>query len=467
MSKQMKAVLDKQLSGIAVHEQLEKRIIALPKARQKARQRSMAAIVACGLLLIALPVLAATSPGFQALLSQVGDKIAGMLQPIELVCESNGIRMEVVAAMNDDSKAAVYITLRDVTGDRLEGNIDLYNYGISRTGMSFTNGAQYDEATRTATLRILAYGGDQLNGRKVTFSLQSFLVGRTEWEDVDLGIPLDTVGVAEHTLWLAKDAWSGGGGNFDEITANGGISILPPGELRIPIPGVDFAYISNIGLIDGRLHVQTCYPEKKFSLVNPESVDGHMDDHGAVWLVDKDGKPISGDGSYVSVHFRVDAQGDLCDAGYSVLDPQDEKVEYHEEVFTVDSDLAQHALRGYFATNKAYITGDWSVTFQLQAVKSFKQAECDIDIGSGRIHTITASPIGWTLLGDRASSDSDVRAEVLVKMTDGAEERFEVRCFPGDETGFEYHSFAEEPLDIRRIKEVYVNGQPVPLVERR
>lgn len=458
-SKPLKTALDEQLAGITINAQLEKRIMALPNAARKAKRRSMIAIVACGLLLIALPVLAATNSGFQDLLSRVGDKIARLLQPIELVSESNGIRMEVVAAMNDDNKAIAYITLQDMTDDRLAGVIDLYHYGMAETGMSFTPIALYDEETRTATLRMFSYGGENLNGKKVILSLQSFLTGRKEWKNVDIGFPLDTVQVAERTVWLEKNAWQGGGGNFDEIISNGGLEILPLDEMYIPIPGVDFAYISNIGLIDDRLHIQIHWTEKG-------SVPANLDDHGGFELLGEDGQSMIDDRN-ISISFGTDAQGVMRNTGYGADGLLfDGGTVYQEDVYVVDSNLENYTLQGYFCTNKAYITGDWSVTFRLQAVKAFKQADCNIDIGSAQIRTITVSPMGWTLLGEK-QPDSAVQAEVLVKMTDGAEQRFEVGGAFDGETSFEFNSFEEEPLDIERIKEVYVNGQAVHLVEKK
>ncbi|MEA5014241.1 MAG: DUF4179 domain-containing protein [Candidatus Limiplasma sp.] len=466
MSKQMKCVLDKQLSGIAVHEQLEKRILTLPKARQKARRRSMAAIVVCGTLLIALSGLAATNPSFQRLLMSVGDKIAEALQPIELVSESNGIRMEVLAAMSDGQNAVAYFTLRDLTGERLlEGIIDPYDCMISGTRITNTRTAPYDEDTGTAMLSILGYGGEKLEGQKVTFRLRSFLVGRTNFEDVDIGIALDTVQGEKRSVWLAQENSAGGGGDFEWFYANKGMKILPPNEMHIPIPGVDFAYISNIGLIDGRLHVQTCFPKKKSML--DKQAGGNMDDHGGVWLEGIDSLSTARVFSDISVSFAVNDQGELCNPGYRIDDPDQDKVQYIEEVFPSNLDLAQYALRGDYTTNKDYITGDWSVAFRLQAVKAYKQAACDIDVGAARIHTVMVSPMGWTVLGEKGTVDSSVQAELLVKRTDGSEERIEVRDAISDGTTFEYHNFVEEPLDISLIQAVSVNGEEVRMLEKQ
>lgn len=461
--KSMREVFDTRLSGVKVTDEHYRAITKGLEGEMIVKKKlSLAFVLVMVLVLLAAVALAAINPSFQVLLSQVGEQIAVALQPIELVSESNGIRMEVVAAMNDDSNAIAYITLQDMIDDRLAGFVDLYQYGISQTGMSYGSTVQYDENTRTATLSILSYGGKNLNGQKVTFALQSFLAGRQEWDNMDVGIPLDTVQEAKSTIWLEKEAWEGWGGgeNLDEIISNGGINILPVGEQDIPIPGVDFACISNIGLIDGRLHVQTRWAKKGV-------VPANLDDHGYNWLVGKDGQAFSGDGDGFLVYFGMDAKGNLHNIGFNAQGLSfSEGTMYQEQIFTPDSDLAQYALRGYYATNKAYITGDWNVTFQLQAVKAFKQADCDINLGSARLHTMTVSPIGWTLLGEKQPG-SAIQCDVLVEMADGSQQRFDVNCPADSEASFEFYSFAEGLLDVEQIKEVHVGGHAVQLVEKR
>lgn len=468
-NKSLKKALDKGLSGIAVSPALENRIMALPKARQPVKRRSLVAIVVC-VLLLAGTGLAATNPTFQALLAQVGDKIAQFLQPIALAAEDNGIRMEVVAALCDDRNAVVYFALQDMEGEgRLEGLIDPYDCWISGTSIGNPRTGTYDPETQTVMLSLLGYGGEPLNGQKVTFALRSFLAGRTELEDVDIGFSLDTVAEVENTSWLSAENVSGAGGNevaIDAFHVSGGMKILPPGEQHISIPGVDFAYISNIGLIDGQLHVQLCFPQKNSSLSSSdEEANAHIDDHGDTWLMERD--DVSGSRMYSSlgVYFSVDEQGTLCRSGYSIDDPHPGKVNYYEAVYPLAKDLSQYALRGYFCTNKEYIQGNWSVTFKMQAVKAFKKATCDVDLGTGRIHTLMISSMGWTILGEKRSPEANLEAEIRVEWTDGTEERFDIQYSASDDASFEYHAFGSEPLDIDRIKAVYVNGEAVELVE--
>ncbi len=471
-NKSVKAALDEQLAGITVSPQLEKRILALPNARQKARRRSMVALVVVLLLLFALTGFAATSSSFQTLLMRVGDEIAHMLQPIELVSESNGIRMEVVAAMSDDHSAVAYFTLQDLTGqERLKGLIDPYDCRIEGTYVTNTRTATYDEDRQTAMLSVLCYGGESLYGRKVTFALHSFLAGRTEYDDIPVDLSLSAFQDETDAVWLAKDIIAGYGyRDLDEITRDAGLKILPPNQMRIPVPGVDFAYISNIGVVEGRLHVQVCFPKKQYTPFQPDIMNQNMDDHGEVWLLGADGPSAQREYSALSVSFAVDEQGELCSAGYSMKDihtPPSDKVHYQEYVFAGKPDLAPYTLRGSFATNRAYITGDWNVTFRLEAVKAYKQADCDIDVGTARIRTVMVSPMGWTLIGEKKDPDAEVQATMLVNRKDGSQESFAIMATINDGTHFEYHDISEKPLDIGQIQEVSIHGQAVHLVGKQ
>ena len=457
-NKHVRERLNQELANVTVSEQLEQKILTLQQPMPRAHRRSLVALVACALLLIALPVLAATHSGFQALLSQVGNQIAELLQPIELVSESNGIRLEVVAAMNDDHKAVAYVTLQDITGNRLSSMIDFFDFHLSNSNRFYVNRAQYDENTNTATLQIPAFGEAKMNGKKVIFALRSFLSGYQEWLDVDIGIPLDTIPVVEESVWLNRENWQGAsGGNFDEIDANGGLAILPLDKLHIPIPGIDFAYISNMGLIDGRLHVQTRWSQKGM-------ISANFDDHGEFWLVDANGERLPNGPNDISVSYWADAHGDIRSMAFTdqgLLQESGGSV-YQEEVFSATDIPYPVSLQGNFFTNTEFITGDWNVAFRLQAVKAFKQAECDIDMGTSRVRSITLSPIGWTILGEKQTG-TEVQTNALMRVLGKIQTPYEVIYFIDNDTTFEFHALAKEPLDISGIDEAVINGESVPL----
>jgi hypothetical protein len=61
--------------------------------------------------------------------------------------------MNVVAAMNDDEMAVIYVTMQDLTGNRIDESLDIYDYSLSSAHIFNSQLVHYDKATKTATLR--------------------------------------------------------------------------------------------------------------------------------------------------------------------------------------------------------------------------------------------------------------------------------------------------------------------------
>lgn len=80
---------------------------------------------------------------------------------------------------------------------------------------------------------------------------------------------------------------------FDKLEKGEKIEILKPNETTF-LPKIKFMHVSNIGIVDGQLHVQT-----KWS-------DDDIDSHGDFYLVDSFGKQINASSS---VHYGVDKSG--------------------------------------------------------------------------------------------------------------------------------------------------------------
>ena len=117
-------------------------------------------LAVCFCLILSIGAMAATIPGFKNLLPIAGSDLMLLLQPIEVACEDNGIKMEVIGAMNDDEMAVIYITMKDLEGDRIDKTLDIYNYRLTGTHISNCQIVHFDEATKTATLRMQANGGE-------------------------------------------------------------------------------------------------------------------------------------------------------------------------------------------------------------------------------------------------------------------------------------------------------------------
>ncbi|GAA0404955.1 DUF4179 domain-containing protein [Paenibacillus motobuensis] len=431
----LEEVINARLSAVKVSHELEGRIRYAVAPRKRTYRRSVAFIVACFIcVMVSVPVIAAQVPTFRAILEQLGVPYVYLLQPIQLVAEDQGIKMEVLAAINDEDEAVVYLTLQDLTGDRVDHTVDLYNYWISG-GRSFTHELiDYDETSRTATIRMVSHGGKQWNGSKVTVRLSSFLSHREEFDLENTEINLkDIVNRPIDTQTLDMNNISGGGGElYKELKDKEFIDILRTDEIHKDIPKINFAYISNIGFVNRRLHVQTKWQES-------------VDNHGYFYLQNKKGERVRGG----SVHFGVDQQGK---AVYG-----DEYVEY---IFDInESEIDNYDLYGYFVKNNSFTTGNWETTFKFDAVDTTKKVAKDVNVGDVHFDQVTLTPLGVHIV---SSLPSIAPLQVELVMKDGTSIELNSRIESQEAEG-RFTVKHEAPLDVEAIKELRINGIVVPL----
>ena len=402
-----------------------------------------AALAICLCLMLSVGAMAATIPSFSNLLSIVSSEFALLLQPIEVSCEDNGIKMEVVGAMNDDEMAVIYITMKDLLGDRIDKTLDIYNYGFTGTYLANCQIVHFDEITKTATLRMQANGGKKLNGKKVSFQVDSFLSDKLIFDEVKTNINLlDVKTKAPQTIPLDVNNNISGGSSgenddfFDELKSKGVIRVLAPDQRKIALPEIDFMYISNIGFIDDRLHIQTKW------------VGDGIDDHGYFYFVNALGSKLNKNPSHIS--FGID---DLGNTKWGR--------NYKEYIFDVsDINLDELKLMGYFVSHGTYITGNWKTTFKIQSVGAEKEASCNIDLEQLSINSVKVSPLGVTLEGSGENSSSK-NIPVSIKMADGSVQTYESGMSFSSNGEVKLKYLSTLPLDTSKVESVIVNGSSV------
>lgn len=395
-------------------------------------------LAVCLCLILSIGAMAAAIPGFKNLLPIVGSDFMLLLQPIEIACEDNGIKMEVVGAMNDDEMAVIYITMQDLVGDRIDETLDIYNYRLTGTHIATCQIVHFDETTRIATLRMQANGGKKLNGKKVRFQIDSFLSNLLEFDNIETDINLSDVkkeGDSQTVPLDTKAGFSGGGGGglFEKLQSQGEIKILAPDQKQITLPQVDFAYISNVGFVDGHLHVQTKW------------VGDGIDDHGDIYLVDSTGDAICTD--VANIYFGIDKSGR---SKYGR--------DYVEYIFDISNlDLGDLKLMGNFVSHGNYIEGNWKATFRIQSVSEELQTNCDIKCGILNINNVKVSPLGITLAG-RGEFSKSVTVPISVKMADGSTREMGPGICYSDSGKTKLKYMSALPLDISEIESIVING---------
>jgi len=300
-----------------------------------------ALILVC--ILTAVPALAAGMPAVRALMYMVSPEAAQFFAPVQKSCEDNGIRMEVASAYIHGDTAQAYITLRDLTGDRVDETTDLNDSYSLRLPFDSSANCEligYDPGTKTAAflITITGWGKKNIEGDKLTFSVRNFMSRKREYEDIPIGIDLGSLSSAQ-TKESELTGWGGSLSPGGEKAHSSERVIVPSGSVISPVEGID---ITGAGYVGDELHLQFAV---KDLLKN--------DNHGYFYLKDKTGGKIMCD---YSVAFTE----------YSEPGNEDTRLDYREFVFDIPrGGIKDYALCGSFYTSGLYTEGDWSVTFPL------------------------------------------------------------------------------------------------------
>ena len=313
-----------------------------PKARRRVKWGVLAACL-CLTLLLAIPAMAAAIPAFYQALYEISPSTAQFFKPVQMACEDQGIRMEVVASYLHEDTAEIYIAMQDLEGDRLSASTDLLDSYSIHTPFDSSSRcalAGYDGETKTATFLIAVeqWNQQKLEGEKLTFSVRQ-LLGRKE---AYTGTILDLDGVALNNAAQMVEL-RGLDGNLATDWEAGGMAqrlaaLQPTAPLISPTDGVA---VTGIGYLDGALHVQLYFEDIL-----------KTDNHGFVSLVHKEtGERVE---SYGSLSFFDEAHaGSYTDFVFPDLPAEQ---------------LGQYELYGEFVTSSGSIQGNWSVTFPIQAM---------------------------------------------------------------------------------------------------
>lgn len=306
------------------------------------RKPAIALVSICLCLSLALPALAATVEPIYELMYMVSPSIAQFFMPVQKSNEDNGVKMEVVSAYIHDNTAEIYITLQDLTENRIDETTDLFDsYSINRPfdSQAHCERVGYDESTRTATFLITIdeWGSKDIAGDKITFSATQFLSNKQTFNDIEIPLSLSSIGLAKETQ-IVSNITGGGGVNYNEFDEENPVALIPSSPMReFPVDGID---MTGIGYIDGKLHIQTAVTDSL-----------EKDNHGFFYLKDSNGKKID-----YSYNFYFINQSE-----------QPGRIDYCNYVFDIpQSEIASYTLYGDFVISGTITKGNWKVTFPLE-----------------------------------------------------------------------------------------------------
>ncbi len=315
------------------------------KPARRLQSGRLAVLVAAMLLMGCVSALAAVNEQVNDLLYRIWPYAAQALKPVEMVCEDQGIRMEVLSAGVSGQETLVTLTMRDLTGDRLDESVDLFDSAqlqlpYDGSGTCVLTG--YDAESRTASFAVyMAFDMEKppASGSKATFSVNRILTGKKE-STVDLTALLPEQ-IEQGQMIPAPPLRGAGGSAGLTMDRAQTVKVLDPAN-SLEIPVVDGVTLTGVGFDEDGLHVQLRYSDIL-----------HTDNHGFLTLTDREGQPIDGP-EVMSVSWFGNNGDSWCETLFSIQPEQ----------------LEQLTLTGVFVTCDPALEGNWSVTFPLYTIDS-------------------------------------------------------------------------------------------------
>ena len=465
-----------------VKRRLNEEIPCTAPRRVRWSMSAVAAIVMSVMLVVT--AAAATLGGFDWFIKKFNPSFGEIVEPVEAYCEDHGIRMEVIGAQKYDNMAVVYLSLQDVSGQnrlteqtdfqdgfsvkmstqaqeeakRQKGKID------SEIVSSFSCGQKmlyFDEETNTIyyEFNITADADSPLSD---PLELGSFLIyfdERSYEEPVSISLSdikeAETVSICGGQIWGGSDLpddliWGRGSSDLpddlDELTW-----VLAPGNYA-PMPhGEADQWISNIGIINGKLHVQT---GKLF--------------HKEFGSTDPNLNLKTPDGYFINPDYVLNLYGDkdcrLLDLKKN--DYGDAVYKYEEAVFSIDTEELDGYILCYAGSVYSGVEGRWKVAANLSDTsRKMRIITNDIPVEGHLFEHITLSPLGLQVIGSYNGKECMAsEMSVAVETADGV---ITLQGGGGSHNSqkktFNLHWNTEAPLDVATVTAVIINGTRIPV----
>lgn len=376
--------------------------------------------------------------------------------------------MEVIGAQKYDNRAIIYLSLQDRTGqNRLTEQTDFRDGFNVKMRSQTKEGAKSGDEVLSASLswkQKMLYFNKDTNTIYYEFNvtadpdtpltdpleLGSFLVYFDEKAYIDEPISVSLTGINDvETIPIEKAQIFGGSNVPSDLSSL--TEALMPGDYASMPHGEKDHWVSNIGIIDGKLHVQIG------NMFNKEF--GPSD--AMLSLKSPDGNLISNDYSLV---FFSDKKNNLLDP--KNYDYGDAKYKYEEYVFPVSGEnLSKYTL---YYTGSVYsgVEGSWNVAANSSdTTANLRTWKNDISVEGHLFEYITLSPLGLQVIGTYKGENcmvSDMLLEIetvdgIIPLESGGGSQ------NSDEHTFNSNWDTKAPLDISKVKAIIINGTRIPV----
>lgn len=422
-----------------------------PRQRKfRLRRRYLTGLVAaCLVLVFGVSVAAGAFPSFERFLQQIGEDLRGVVQQVEAVSVSSGIRMEVVAAANDGDSAVIYLAMKDEQQNRIDATTELLEYTLGNHIAQWNTQAFFDPEAKIATLRLDSLAMQPMAGTEVQLEVTRLLSGQTTHTNVETGLTLADVAAANPSPATAPSgtlsgyslsydhADDGSAAKAMETRLDAGTMPLLADEVPFATETENLATIESAGIVDGFLHIRYnmagdlgLYSRLNFSLAYPG-----FDENTPLAAADV---PL---GKATEVGSRR-----LYLEGETILQlPQG-----------VAPEEVRVLVSGF--TYGEEITGNWRLAFTLDESVPKESFPCELELGGWSLHSVSVSPIGIKGYGSGEMDEHSESVSMEAYRTDGSLIETHSAGTMWSEDGIVLSSDFACPIPLEKIGYLVVNG---------
>ena len=375
--------IDTGLESMQGNPFLAQRILNQERTEQPVMKKkiSFAFILAMILLLAfaATAIAGSVNEDFNAWLYRIWPEAATTLMPVNMSCENNGIRLEIISAVADGEELYITYSMEDLEKDRLNTECSPFMYVDDARSYDWESSFEQpirDEATGKIIFgEHFTYNGNITAADNVLNAhIHSFIShGQTALVDLfpyleQFGSEVKTATVPEGagTLWRA-DVYA----EQDVEKRSGSVpadtQVINPAYSR-EIRLADTVFLSGIGMVDGRLHVQLHFVDHQKRTIG-EYLDtvSYRPDETEVLLRDKDSETW-----YDEKYLVQDLPGGaVCGIGWGTQPDDPQTPEYAELIFAADADNLSPDIQDFLIdiSQAVPVVGGWSAEIPVRLIR--------------------------------------------------------------------------------------------------
>ena len=375
--------IDTGLESMQGNPFLAQRILNQERTEQPVMKKkiSFAFILAMILLLAfaATAIAGSVNEDFNAWLYRIWPEAATALMPVDMSCENNGIRLEIISAVADGEELYITYSMEDLEKDRLNTECSPVMYVDDARSYDWESSFEQpirDEATGKIIFgEHFTYNGNITAADNVLNAHIHSFISHRQTALVDLfpyleqfGSEVKTATVPEGagTLWRA-DVYA----EQDVEKRSGSVpadtQVINPAYSR-EIRLADTVFLSGIGMVDGRLHVQLHFVDHQKRTIG-EYLDtvSYRPDETEVLLRDKDSETW-----YDEKYLVQDILGGAtCGIGWGTQPDDPQTPEYAELIFAADADNLSPDMQDFLIdiSQAVPVVGGWSAEIPVRLIR--------------------------------------------------------------------------------------------------